>query len=1281
MCGVERVKYANWDSRTMWWRVQFLVVVLGSVANLVLSQDGGVPLPGLPPQQASSGPAGASLDIGSGGGVSLPPHSSDVHLSVGRDGGFPLGDGGVPLPPTGGATPVGGFGDDPVFVVPLEQGSGVPLPTSDVGGAQGTVGVPLPPPYDTVGVGGPGAQQPALDLGGSPGGLRHVHDPHVDATVQRVLGLANVRDHLQLRTRADKAVKISDVVTAHKQVVTGQLVYLTLRVGETNCPIGTPDVTNCPLDHTEDDYVCEIVVWERPWLNSSKVIEEKSRCAETEDDNDFNIWGFFSRLANSPSEIPQQNLPTGISEQQLGLEAFNYVDRASESKFRGDMVHFNLGKITFDPLSNTTKVQVNVEYGFKMCLRSPDEKTDPRMCPRDTQRDHYICAVHVVHNPNQIATLEVIPIRDSSDENEIHCEKRRSVEEELVVPVRAPCLGCPQPAPLNDPIILDIADFALKEYDRTADEDDLHMILRLVKAQTQVVAGVKYYLTVELAETECKKTVTGVDVNRTFCGQDFDEETKICDLHIVDQPWVPARDLVAAQCYDKDNYPATTQDEFIVPVAVGTSFAAVPSATGFQARTSVFGGQAPVQLDENSRAIAQMVVAEYNRREDDREYYKLTKVHEATPLDASGTYHIVVEMAETNCNKFDPSTGNGEHCIENPREEREVCSAQVHEQAPGNRRIVSMSCEDLDDYLRDRLMPTLNSFDIMDHPFLSSQGSSVSGNPVPTNDPRVQEVAAFVLDQYNLRGDEDELYVLTNIVSAHTQDAAGVTKYLLELEAAETHCKKYLPVADPSRCHIDHGEEREICQAEVNVPADPSQPKTLTRLYCDERDDYYTNKLRGKIFSGAALHPAGSASTLGGTWVAASVNDSSIRKLGHLIADEFDFRSDEDNLFIFNRLVKAQKMVTSGLKYHLVVELLETVCPKYKRRIDKTRCVPDIGEDPVMCEANILIQPWLSKQQVTNLRCADRDDFHEGDDSVEVLLPLVHPSAHARPVFKSHFVVRTSDESIESNERFYHPSGGRNHHHDTEEEDDSEELPNFRGRRGIPGGYQEGDKTSPKVKEIADFAIKSMDSLSEDPRVRIVKAVEKAETQVVAGVNYRLTLTVHWTTCLKADEVENVSSCPSDPNEAPVTCTVIVYDVPWTNTRRVTEAACNPVGAPDAPAKRSRRGLLGGFSDADVNDAKIQEIGNFAVQAMDSTSSDRHIRRVEEILSASKQVVAGFNYRLNMKVYWTTCLKEDHIEDLSSCERDPSRPYQTCEVVVYEKPWANHIELTSASCN
>lgn len=64
----------------------------------------------------------------------------------------------------------------------------------------------------------------------------------------------------------------------------------------------------------------------------------------------------------------------------------------------------------------------------------------------------------------------------------------QNVEEELVVPVVAPCSGCPHPAPLNDPTILEVADFALREYDRTStDEDNLHILLRLIKAQSQVL--------------------------------------------------------------------------------------------------------------------------------------------------------------------------------------------------------------------------------------------------------------------------------------------------------------------------------------------------------------------------------------------------------------------------------------------------------------------------------------------------------------------------------------------------------------------------------------------------------------------------------------------------------------------------------------------------------------------------------------------------------------------------------------------------------------------------
>lgn len=69
-------------------------------------------------------------------------------------------------------------------------------------------------------------------------------------------------------------------------------------------------------------------------------------------------------------------------------------------------------------------------------------------------------------------------------------------------------------------------------------------------------------------------------------------------------------------------------------------------------------------------------------------------------------------------------------------------------------------------------MPTLSSVDLMDHPFLNlPQGrTNIPGaQPVALNDSKVHEAAAFVVEQYNLRGDEDELYVLTNVVSANMQ--------------------------------------------------------------------------------------------------------------------------------------------------------------------------------------------------------------------------------------------------------------------------------------------------------------------------------------------------------------------------------------------------------------------------------------------------------------------------------------------------------------------------------
>ena len=60
--------------------------------------------------------------------------------------------------------------------------------------------------------------------------------------------------------QADKVIKAgSDPISFPWQVVSGQLIYLTVRAGETRCPLTQRDLTSCAFDVSETPHVCELV--------------------------------------------------------------------------------------------------------------------------------------------------------------------------------------------------------------------------------------------------------------------------------------------------------------------------------------------------------------------------------------------------------------------------------------------------------------------------------------------------------------------------------------------------------------------------------------------------------------------------------------------------------------------------------------------------------------------------------------------------------------------------------------------------------------------------------------------------------------------------------------------------------------------------------------------------------------------------------------------------------------------------------------------------------------
>ncbi|KAB7506397.1 Cystatin [Armadillidium nasatum] len=1006
------------------------------------------------------------------------------------------------------------------------------------------------------------------------------------------------------------------------------------------------------------------------------------RCAEVESDTDFKNWNRgHDMLRNSENEVILKRLPEYLDEHQVALEAFDYINRGSDSKFKGQMVQYHIGDIMHDPLSNITTIDVKVEYGFTLCLKFPNRKIDDRICPVDVERDNYVCEVTVISDPNLTTNLKVEP----GDSDDIACEKKKAVDEELVVPVKAVCMGCPQPVSLNDPSILRVAEFAVIEYDKISDERELHTIRRLHKAHTQVVNGIKYYLTLELGETDCKKPLSAFNMNRSLCNENFTEEPEICEVVVLEQPWQKSSELVSSKCFDKSEYSTVARDEFIVPV-VGSSLQSSSSGISNPSDSvdyETFNHETPViDLESNLwKKSIDFVVQEFNRREvDDNDdgFYKIINVLDATTTnDLEGEVdHLVIELAETICTRRRTMA----ECPLKLDEDTEICEASVLRGDPD--QLLSLRCDekDEDDIYILAKNPFVSPYQPLHEPFFVAETLVLGapGGPIeqPTNETSIVDVARFVVHQYNLQSDEDELYTLSRIIRSYSQLSSNVI-YTLEIELRETQCKKYQPVDDVTKCPLEPREESEVCQAEVSVSIDDTgvEHKSLTKIFCDDRKDYYVKMMKHLTEVNHQAPP--------GNWKPEEKETDKMRELGELVADEFDFRSDEDNIFVFSKILDA-KTEETGLTHRLKVELAETVCPKYKPTINKSRCAIDIGEEAKICDAVVTEQPWKGQEKVVKLSCFERDDSLEEDESKEVLYPNVHPSAHARPRFlQSRFRARfSSHESDESNEKYYYPRVSRMRH-DVDSDEDVKDEPD--SKPSLLGSFNAVDVNDSKVQELSSYALAHMDSLSDDQHLRRVEQVLEAHRKVVAGLLWVIKSKVVYTNCPK--ETQNstdLTECETDTSKPTYICHLEIYERPWEKFRTVQESRCESEASPTRQRRSSdaqTKHTLGSAKTVDVNNPRVQELSTFALNHMDQVSEDGNLRKVDEILEATKQIVSGVKWSLKIRVVSTVCPKDSGSSaDMTACEVDTSKPSSICVVKIWEQAWLNSTSVTEAHC-
>ncbi|XP_053565274.1 cystatin [Bombina bombina] len=108
--------------------------------------------------------------------------------------------------------------------------------------------------------------------------------------------------------------------------------------------------------------------------------------------------------------------------------------------------------------------------------------------------------------------------------------------------------GGPMNANPDDPSIQKASIFAVNEFNKNSKDDYLCKLIKVMSAQSQVVAGVRYILEVEIGRTQCTKDTTDDPQTCTLAQDSGLTKMLKCQFVVVEVSWLNQETLESYSC-------------------------------------------------------------------------------------------------------------------------------------------------------------------------------------------------------------------------------------------------------------------------------------------------------------------------------------------------------------------------------------------------------------------------------------------------------------------------------------------------------------------------------------------------------------------------------------------------------------------------------------------------------------------------------------------------------------------------------------------------------------
>lgn len=844
--------------------------------------------------------------------------------------------------------------------------------------------------------------------------------------------------------------------------------------------------------------------------------------------------------------------------------------------------------------------------------------------------------------------------------------------------------------PLNDPVLLKLTKESLKKIEDESSSPNAMKVQEIIEAYTQKASGQLTKITVNLAYTDCNKTVPYQ--KRINCSVLQSMGSNICDINIHERHWIKEKEI-KYMCTHRpidEIYNVKTQSKDLHKL------------------------NDPYVMNMVQEALQYLEVN--SNRNNKQKLIEITSV--TTQLVGGLLTHVNFSVGYTNCsNEF--------------RVDLETCQLLENE-PPRNCRVHIWNRP----WLEDGRQTKVECDDFSESQSTRRKRSTrlVGGKtPKDPNDPRYRLLAEKSLESFlkanNVNGD----YKVTEVGKVLVQVVAGTS--------TEIHFK-VAPTSDQNNkisctskvwekvwlnftnydveCEGIGGslrKRRDVLGADINL--DPNDPQcqilvkkslnkylmsngikqhhqivqvqkvtkrvvsgTLTKIdfvisptdcqldnnykptsfNCDILDFSNVIKCHSEIWSRPWLgedeinvdcKPSTSTvkkSVSSGGQIEKNPNDVLYREMAQASLKQFLKNigsSQHHKLLVVN---KVTSQVVSGIITRLNFTATPTNC-KLDNNMEPTSSICEVLDPSIIinCHSEVWKQPWSRKEE-TSVNCSSKitkQDLAFIDDGEKDMNKLKYT------------VENDLNRDLEDSE--------------------IEFVSYTRHKRALMGAAVEDD---PKKKEYELLAAESLHKYQhgKEKKVEHNVTVTAVTKQLVSGTIYQIDFIATPSLCLTKKSkcnylMSNVLDCHAE-----------VWDRPWRGSKKIDVGCTGVLGDEDSSDekensdRKKRDVLLGAPKAKNVNSKKYKSLADQSLLKYQQLANSKYMHKIVKIHNVTEQVVEGTLTTVEFSISPTKCLVTDSPNSIKDCCLLKPKTILHCKSLIWDRPWLSSEKDINVSC-